>query len=191
MTGKLIVTQYISLDGVMEDPVGMEDSGLGDWTGPFSRGPVGDRFKEEELRAADALIFGRKTYDGFAAVWPGVPGDYAERMNRLPKYLASQTITSPEWSNTSLLGADLCASVRDLKHKIAGNILIFGSGSLCHALIRSGLIDEFSLIVYPVVLGRGLRLFPEETRLHLQLFGNTALNDGLMLLRYRALADQA
>lgn len=190
MTGKIIATQYMSLDGVIEDPVGMEDSGLGDWTGPFSRGPVGDKFKEDELRAADALIFGRKTYDGFAAVWPTVPGDYAERMNTLPKYLASQTITSPEWSNTSLLGADLRASARDLKQTIAGNILIFGSGSVCHDLIREGLIDEFSLILYPVVLGRGLKLFPENARTRLQLIESTELNDGLLLLRYRTLPEQ-
>jgi len=184
MTGRIIATQYISLDGVIEDPVGMEDSGLGDWTGPYSRGPEGDKFKEDELRNASAMIFGRRTYDGFSAVWPAVPGDYAERMNALPKYLASRTIASPEWSNTVRLGDDLCASVAELKRMIDGNILIFGSGSVCHQLMRCGLIDEFSLILYPVVLGDGLRLFPENTRCSLELLENTELKDGLMLLRY-------
>lgn len=191
MTGKIVATQYISLDGVIEDPVGMEDSGLGDWTGPFSRGPVGDRFKEDELRGADALILGRKTYDGFSAVWPAVPGDYADRMNALPKYLASRTITAPEWSNTRLLGADLCAAARELKTRVTGTILIFGSGSVCHDLLRGGLVDEVSLIVYPVVLGRGTRLFPENARTRLKLIEHTGLKDGLLLLRYRTLPDLA
>lgn len=190
MTGRIIATQYISLDGIIEDPVGMEESGLGDWTGPFSRGPVGDKFKEAELRGAKAMIFGRKTYDGFASVWPSVPGYYAKRMNALPKYLASRTIASPEWSNTTRLEDDLGASAAALKNTISGNILIFGSGSVCHQLMRKGLIDEFSLILYPVLLGRGLRLFPENTRSRLQLVENTELNDGLMLLRYRTTSYQ-
>lgn len=184
MPGTLIITQYISLDGVIEDPVGMEGSGLGDWIGPFSRGPVGDAFKEDELRDAEALILGRRTYDGFAAVWPTVEGDYAARMNALPKYLASRSIASPAWSNTSVLGPDIAAAVAGLKQATSGNILIFGSASVCHQLIRQSLVDQFSLIVYPVVLGRGTRLFPDEVRTTLRLTGNTALNDGLVLLRY-------
>lgn len=189
MTGRIIATQYMSLDGVIEDPVGMESSGLGDWTGPFSRGETGDRFKEDELRGAAALIFGRKTYDGFAAVWPTVPGDYANRMNALPKFLASRTILSPEWSNTTRLGADLAASAAELKRKISGSILIFGSGSVCHQLMRSGLIDEYSLILYPVVLGRGLKLFPDGVCENLKLIESVPLSDGLLLLRYRITAS--
>lgn len=185
MTGTLIATQYISLDGVIEDPVGMEDSGLGDWTGPFSRGPVGDAFKENELRDAAAMIYGRKTYDGFAAVWPDVPGDYAARMNALPKYLASRTVADPKWSNTTLLDRDLVRAVARVKEATGGNILIFGSGSVCHQLMRADLIDELSLIVYPVVLGRGVRLFPEGKAARFGLIESTGLNDGLMLLRYR------
>lgn len=107
-----------------------------------------------------------------------MPGDYADRTNSLPKYLASRTITSPEWSNTTRLGADLCASVKELKDKVTGDILIFGSGSVCHDLMRGGLIDEISLILYPVVLGCGLRLFPENARSRLLLIENTELNDG-------------
>ena len=185
MPGTLIATQYMSLDGVIEDPVGMEESGLGDWTGPFSRGPVGDAFKENELRRAEALIFGRRTYDGFAAVWPTVGGDYADRMNALPKYLASRTISNPDWSNTTLLDRDIIGGVTRVKQATGGNILIFGSGSVCHQLLRANLIDELSLIVYPVTLGRGVRLFPGKSTSRFDLVENTGLNDGLVLLRYR------
>ncbi|WP_040678698.1 dihydrofolate reductase family protein [Nitratireductor pacificus] len=186
MSGKIIVTQYMSLDGVIEDPVGMEDSGLGDWTGPFTRGPEGDAFKHEELMSAQAMIYGRKTYDGFAAVWPTVDDEagYARRMNSLPKYLASTTIGKPEWNNTSLLSGDLADATRDLKEKQDGDILIFGSASVVHALMPHGLIDEFRLMVYPTVLGRGIRLFPDGTATMLGLAECRTFNDGIVLLRY-------
>jgi dihydrofolate reductase len=183
--GKVIATQYISLDGVIEDPVGMENSGLGDWTGPFTRGPEGDRFKDDELRGAAAVLLGRRTYEAFAAVWPTVKSDMADRMNALPKYLASRTTSKPEWSNASLLGDDLVASVRDLKASVDGNILIYGSASVCHALFAAGLIDEVALMVYPVVLGRGTRLFPDGVRIDLETIDDRPLGDGIALLRYR------
>ncbi len=184
--GKIIATQYISLDGVIEDPVGMEGSGLGNWTGPFSRGPEGDTFKDKELDDAAAVLLGRRTYDAFAAVWPTVKSDMADRMNALPKYLASRKVAKPEWNNTSLLGGDLVASVRELKASVDDNILIYGSASLCHALIAAGLIDEFALMVYPVVLGRGIRLFPSDVKVELESIENRSLSGGIALLRYRA-----
>ena len=168
MMSRIIATQYMSLDGVIEDPVGMENSGLGDWIGPFSRGPAGDKFKDAEVLAAAAVLLGRRTYDGFAAVWPTIKSDVADRMNALPKYLASRTVTKPAWNNTSLLGEDLVASVRDLKAKLDGNIVIYGSASICHALAAAGLIDEFAIMVYPVVLGRGIRLFPDGVKIDLE-----------------------
>lgn len=183
--GKVIATQYISLDGVIEDPVGMENSGLDNWTGPFSRGPEGDKFKDEELRDAAAVMLGRRTYDGFAAVWPAVNSPMADRMNALPKYLASRTITEPVWNNTTLLGDNLVESVRDLKASVDGNILIYGSASICHALISAGLVDEFALMVYPIVLGRGIRLFPDGVKVELIPIENKALGDGIALLRYQ------
>ena len=188
MSGKIIATQYISLDGVIEDPVGMENSGLGDWTGPFSRGPVGDKFKEDELAKAEAIILSRRTYDGFAAIWPTMKNQYADRMNPLPKYLASRTVTNPAWSNTTLFGPDLAASVSEVKNKASGIILIYGSASVCHRLMLGGLIDEFTLIVYPVVLGRGVKLFPDGAKSALKLIENIQLGDGLVLLHY-ATAD--
>lgn len=183
--GKIIATQYISLDGVIEDPVGMENSGLGNWIGPYVRGPAGDAFKDSELLGAAAVMLGRRTYDGFAAVWPTVKSPMADVMNALPKFLASRTIKNPEWQNTRLLGNDLVASVRGVKSSIEGNIVIYGSASLCHALIAAGLIDEIALMVYPIVLGRGIRLFPEGVRIGLQPIENQPLGDGIALLRYQ------
>lgn len=183
--GKIVATQYISLDGVIEDPVGMENSGLGNWIGPFTRGPEGDKFKDDELRDAAAILLGRRTYEGFAAVWPTVKSAMADRMNALPKYLASRTVTSPAWNNTSLLGEKLAESARDLKASIDGNILIYGSASVCHALISAGLIDQFALMVYPVVLGRGIRQFPDGVKVNLAAIENRPLGDGIALLRYQ------
>lgn len=187
MSRNIIVTQYASLDGVIEDPVGMEGSGLGDWTGPFSRGPEGDKFKHEELMNCDAMIFGRKTYDGFAAVWPTVNDEagYASRMNSLPKHLASTTIDKPEWNNTTLLSGDLVEATRALKETAGGDILIFGSASVVHTLMPHGLIDEFRLMIYPTVLGRGIRLFPEGAAAMLDFAECRTFNDGIVLLRYR------
>lgn len=182
---KIIATQYISLDGVIEDPVGMENSGLGNWIGPFARGQEGDKFKDDELRAAEAVLLGRRTYEGFAAVWPTVKSDLADRMNALPKYLATRTIAEPEWNNTSVLGDDLPASVRALKASVGGNILIYGSASVCHTLTAAGLIDEFALMVYPVVLGRGIKLFPEGVKVDLQTVEIRPLGGEIALLRYQ------
>jgi dihydrofolate reductase len=186
MTGKIIATNYISLDGVIEDPVGMENSGLGDWTGPFSRGPQGDQFKLDELNAAKALIFGRLTYDGFAAVWPTVKDEagFAERMNALPKYVASRTLKEATWTPTTILRDDLVAEAKALKDRFEGDILIYGSASVVHALAPHGLIDEYRLMVYPTVLGKGKRLFPAQEKSLMQLIECRTFNDGIVLLRY-------
>lgn len=185
MTYKIIASQYVSLDGVIEDPVGMENSGLGNWVGPYARGPKGDAFKDAEVLNAAGFILGRRTYDGFAAVWPTLDSEPAIHMNTMPKYLASNTITNPEWNNTSVLGDDLVGSVRELKASGDGNIVIYGSASVCHALTKAGLIDEFVLMVYPVVLGWGIRLFPDNVKINLDLIENVQFGDGITLLRFR------
>jgi dihydrofolate reductase len=189
MMSRIIASQYMSLDGVIEDPVGMENSGLGHWIGPFSRGPTGDRFKDAEVLSAAAVLLGRRTYDGFAAVWPTIKSDVADHMNAVPKYLASRTIANPEWNNTSLLGEDLLGSVGELKTKVDGNILIYGSASICHALASAGLIDEYAIMIYPVVLGRGIRLFPDGVKIDLETIEQQAFDDGIVLLRYRSRAS--
>ena len=182
---KLVVTQYFSLDGVIEDPVGMEDSGLGDWTGPFTRGPEGERLKQAELDAADSLLLGRKPYDAFAAVWPHVTDSpFADRINALPKHVASTTLANAEWQGTSILAGDALAAIADLKRQPGGDILVYGSLKLVHGLQRAGLVDAYNLMVYPVVLGAGGRLFADGVRGNRSLAAATTLGEGIQWLRY-------
>jgi dihydrofolate reductase len=176
----------MSLDGVIQDPVGMERSGLGDWTGPFTRGPEGDKFKLDELTDADALLFGRVTYDAFAAVWPHVNDVFAERINSLPKYVASRTLKEATWNNTTVIGGDLVNEVKSLKAEAGRDMLIYGSASIVHALMPLRLVDEYRLMVYPTVLGRGKRLFPEGAQSVMTLAECRTFNDGIVLLRYEA-----
>lgn len=187
---KIVVTDYISLDGVIEDPVGMENSGLGNWTGPFTRGPEGDKFKHEEIFAADALIFGRTTYEAFASAWPNVHDEagYADRMNQLPKYLASSTLKDASWGPTTIWNGDMVAAARALKARSDGDgeILIFGSASIVHQLAPHGLVDEYRLMVYPAILGAGKRLFPDGTKSQLSLAECKQLGDGIVMMRYTA-----
>jgi dihydrofolate reductase len=186
MPGSIVVTEYISLDGVIEDPVGMEGSGLGNWTGPFSRGPEGDQFKLDELLRASALLFGRTTYDAFAAVWPAVKDKtgFAARMNSLPKYLATHR-DSADWENTTVIQDDLVDAAKTLKQNVDGDILVYGSRSIVHQLAPHGLINEYRLLIYPTVLGRGKKLFPENWSTVLKTGQVQALGSGILLVRYR------
>jgi dihydrofolate reductase len=187
MPRKIIVTQYVSVDGVLEDPVGMEGSGLGNWTGPFTRGPEGDKFKLDELFAADSMIYGRKTYDAFAGAWPNIKDDtgYAERMNALPKLVASTTLQKADWNNSTIVHGDLVETVRAFKAQGDGACLIFGSASIVHQLAPQGLVDEYRLMIYPTVLGRGTRLFADGVATGLALEECRQFGGGIVLLRYR------
>jgi dihydrofolate reductase len=186
MTRKIVVSQFMSLDGVIQDPVGMEASGLGNWTGPFTRGPEGDKFKLDELYQSDAVLFGRVTYDGFAAVWPTMKDEagFADRMNSLPKYVVSKSLKKAEWNNTIILSGDAVQSIRSLKDQRGCNILVYGSAALVHALMPIGLVDEYNLMVYPTVLGRGTRLFPDGVASRLTLAECKQFSSGIVLLRY-------
>jgi len=188
MTKKIVVTEYVSLDGVMEDPVGMENSGLGNWTGPFSRGPEGDRFKHEELLAADCLIFGRATYDAFASYWPNAKDEtgMADRMNSLPKYVASRTLKQATWGKSTIWSGDIVSAAKAFKAGGHGEALIYGSASVIHQLASAGLIDEYRLMVYPTILGAGKRLYPDGAASRLQLAECKQLGGGIVLLRYIA-----
>ena len=188
MTKRVVVTEYISLDGVIEDPVGMENSGLGNWTGPFRRGPEGDRFKLDELLAADCLIFGRVTYDAFAASWPHMKDEtgLADRMNSLPKYVASRTLKRRPGARARSGTATLSAAAKALKAEGPGEALIYGSASVVHQLAAANLIDEYRLMVYPTILGAGKRLYPNGVASQLQLTECKQLGGGIVLLRYTA-----
>jgi dihydrofolate reductase len=186
MSRKIIATDYVSLDGVIEDPVGMEGSGLGDWTGPFERGPEGDAFKHRELAGSDALLFGRVTYQAFSAVWPSVKDEagFADTINALPKYVVSSTLKTADWGRTTIIGANIVDEVSKLRNSPGKDILVYGSGRLVHLLAQHGLIDEYRLMVYPVVLGRGGRLFPEGSKANLSLVEARTFGSGIVLLRY-------
>jgi dihydrofolate reductase len=162
MPRKLVVSVYSSLDGVVQDPVGMENSGLGNWVGPFSRGAEGDELMQEELWAADILLLGRTTYQGFAPVWPTIddPAGFARKLNGMRKYVASNTMKEATWTNTSVLSGDVVGAVRGLKTEDGGDIVIYGSAGLVHSLLPHGLVDKVHMLIYPTVLGRGTRLFP-------------------------------
>ncbi len=158
--GKLVVTEFITLDGVFEDPGGAEDFDLGGWAFKFDRGPEGDAFKVDELNAADAQLLGRTTYEGFAAAWPDRAGNpFAEKMNQMPKYVFSNTLQEASWNNSTILRGDLGAEVTAVKDRYDGDILVAGSGQLVRGLLETGLIDELRLMIFPTILGRGKQLF--------------------------------
>jgi dihydrofolate reductase len=178
--GKLVVTEFVSLDGVFEEPR---------WTFDFNRGEDGEEFKGEEMREAEVKLLGRVTYQGFAQAWPSMANDwYGEKMNDMPKYVVSNTLTDEDasWTNSKVMRGDVRGSVEQLKQDVSGSILVHGSGSLVRWLAANELVDEYRLMVFPVLLGRGQRLFGEDapqTRLSL-LDSHPVGPDGVMTLTY-------
>jgi dihydrofolate reductase len=160
--GKLVVTEFITLDSVVEDPGGAEKDQFarGGWAFQFDQGADGGQFKFDELAAADAQLLGRRTYEGFARAWPTMEGtgDFGVKMNEMPKYVVSSTLTEPAWNNTTVIGLD---DVPALKERYEGDILVAGSAQLAQGLLERGLIDELHLMVFPIVLGTGKKLFAE------------------------------
>ncbi|MGH7721603.1 MAG: dihydrofolate reductase family protein [Candidatus Dormibacteria bacterium] len=168
--GKLVVTEFVSIDGVFEDPGGAEGYEHGGWTFEYDRGAEGDRFKLDELTEAAAHLLGRVTYEGFAKAWPSREGDFAERLNNDPKYVVSTTLRDPAWQNTKVISGNVATEVAGLKAATDGVILVAGSGTLVAALLAHDLVDELRLMVFPTILGRGKRLFPDGIdRLKLRL----------------------
>jgi len=163
--GKLVVTEFVTLDGVMVDPGGGEKDRFdrGGWAFQFDRGEDGDAFKFDELEAADAQLLGRVTYEGFAKAWPTMEGtgEFGEKMNSMPKFVVSSTLEDPTWNNTTVLGADWPSEVAALKERYEGDILVAGSAQLVHGLLEHDLVDELHLIVFPVMLGAGKKLFAD------------------------------
>ncbi len=161
--GRVVVSEFITLDGVMEDPGGAERFEHGGWAFKFDRGDAGNKYKVDELMSADALLLGRATYDGFAAAWPKMNQDeFGKRMNSIPKYVVSDTLSDPSWSNSTVISGDLAGEIGRLADDI-GELLVAGSCQLVDGLAEQGLIDELRLIVYPTVLGAGRRLFADGT----------------------------
>jgi dihydrofolate reductase len=185
--GKIVVTEFVSLDGVMEDPGGAEDYKHGGWTFEIDRGEEGDKFKLDELFEAEAQLLGRVTYEGFAAAWPTMEDDagFAEKMNAMPKYVVSSTLQEASWSNSTILRGDLADEVAKLHREIDGVILIAGSAQLVQGLLERDLVDELRLMVFPVLLGEGKRLFGDVTeKKPLNLIDSKTVGAGIALLTY-------
>jgi dihydrofolate reductase len=183
--GRVVVTEYMSVDGVVEAPSGTESFERIGWTDSFRRGEEGDSFKVEETMAADAMLLGRITYVAFAEVWPNVEGDFADVFNAMPKYVVSATLTNPEWANTTVLAGDLVDEVHGLKQRYERDIVVHGSPQLVQALVEHDLVDELRLMIYPVVVGDGKRLFGRTSETKLLRFARAqTFGDGVQLLVY-------
>jgi dihydrofolate reductase len=179
---RVIVSEFVSLDGVMEEPA---------WTMPYWNNEIA-KFKFDELFATDALLLGRVTYQGFAAAWPTSTDKegYADRMNGLPKYVVSTSLEKVEWNHSSLINGNVAAEVLRLKQQPGQDILIFGSGMLVHTLMEHDLIDVYRLQVYPVVLGSGKRLFKDKSKANLKLEKTKAFSSGVVVLSYQTVKKE-
>jgi len=185
--GKIVVTEFVSLDGVMEDPGGAEEYEHGGWSFAFDRGSEGDKFKYDELMEAEAQLLGRVTYEGFAAAWPTMEdaGGFAERMNSMPKYVFSSTLGEADWTNTTVLSGDFAEQIGKLKREVGGVILVAGSARLAQGLLEHDLLDELRLMVFPVVLGKGKRVFGEiAEKKTLRMVGSKTVGEGIAVLTY-------
>jgi dihydrofolate reductase len=185
--GRIVVTEFVSLDGVMEDPGGSEHTKHGAWTFKFSRSDEGDKFKIDEVQSAEAQLLGRVTYEGFAQAWPSRSGDpFSAKFNSMPKYVVSQTLKKADWNNSTILKGNVVDEVKNLKQRLKGDILVSGSARLVQTLIANDLVDQLNLMVFPVILGSGKRLFGETSAMKLlQLAESKTVGDGVLILVYR------
>src|SRR5919199_1301943 len=182
---RIVVSEFVSLDGVMEDPGGAEDFEHGGWAFEFSRGEEGDRFKMDETMQSDALLLGRRTYEGFVDAWPSRTGEFADRFNTMPKYVVSSTLRDPEWTNTTVLDGDPVQEARRVRDEADGDVVVHGSVQLAQALIANDLVDELRLMVFPVILGDGKRLFGDPgDKKTLRLVDSKIVGDGVAILTY-------
>jgi dihydrofolate reductase len=187
---RLIVSEFVSLNGVMEAPGGEPTHPHSGWTFESHYGDDHYPYKLEEAEEAGALLLGRKTYEGFSAAWPEREGAFADKLNSMPKYVVSSTLTDPEWKNTTVLSGDPVVAVRELKETAAGPILLNGSAQLAHALTEAGLVDEFRAMIHPVLIAEGLRMFPDPAAMQkLRLKDTIAYDSGVALLVYERARD--
>ena len=182
---KLIATEYVTLDGTMQDPGGGDQSPYGGWSGPFFDQEAG-QFKFDELFAAGALLLGRATYEGFAKAWPALKDEmgFADRMNGLPKYVVSRTLKTADWNNSTIIRDHVGEAVSKLKQEPGQDILLAGSAMLLSFLMQHDLVDEYRLLLHPIVVGGGKKLFPEGVKQTLRLVESRALATGMLILRY-------
>jgi dihydrofolate reductase len=183
---KVVVSEFVTVDGVMEDPGGAEGFERGGWAFRFDRGDDGDKFKLDEVMGSDGLLLGRVTYEGFAAAWPSRTGEFADKFNNMPKFVVSTTMEEAEWSNSTLIKGDVAGEVSRLKQQPGGDILVNGSAQLAATLMEHDLVDEYRLMVFPVVLGSGKRLFgdgSDTSRLRL-VESKPVGSDGVLILIY-------
>jgi len=187
--GRIVVTEFVSLDGVVEDPGGAEDFKYGGWSFEFSRGDDGDKFKLDETMEAESQLLGRVTYQAFADAWPSREGAFADKFNEMPKYVVSSTLENPDWTNSHVLEGDPVEAVAQLRQEQDGVILVAGSVQLVQTLIENDLVDELRLMVFPVVLGSGKRLFGETSdKKSLRLTDSKVVGDGVAILVYQPAA---
>ena len=187
---KIIVSEFVTLDGVMEDPGGSEKTKRGGWAFQFERGPEGDKFKLDEVMESEAMLLGRITYEGFAEAWPAREGEFAEKMNNMPKYVVSTTLKMAEWANTKVINNNIVEEIAKIKAQPGGDILVAGSRTLVDTLMQHNLVDEYRLMVYPVVLGSGKRLFEDgSNRIALKLTEARPIGDGILILIYHPEID--
>jgi dihydrofolate reductase len=190
--GRIVVTEFVSLDGVMEDPGGSENFAQGGWSFKISRGDEGDKFKLDETFASEALLLGRVTYQAFAEAWPSREGEFADKFNSMPKYVVSSTLAEPEWNNSTVLKGDVVEEVGKLRQELDGEIVVHGSAQLVQKLVEHDLVDEFRLMMYPLVLGSGKRLFGETSdKKPLRLVDSKVVGDGVTILIYEPVREEA
>jgi dihydrofolate reductase len=183
---RIVVTEFVSLDGVMQAPGGGEDYQHAGWTFAFHRGAQGDQFKLEETISAAALLLGRVTYEGFAAAWPTMQGEFADKFNSMPKYVISSTLQRADWNNSTVLRGEVVAEVSKLRQELDGDVLVNGSAQLVQTLLEHDLIEELRLMVFPVVLGSGKRLFDVTSdKKPFRLTDSKTVGEGVSILVYR------
>jgi dihydrofolate reductase len=189
MAARIVVTEFVSLDGVMEAPGGEAFKYPG-WTFEFDRGDDGNQFKLDETVRADALLIGRRTYESFAGAWPQRAGDFADKFNAMPKFVVSTTLKDPDWNNTTVLDSgDATAQVRKLKAEFDGELQVPGSQRLVQELVEADLVDQINLMVFPVILGTGKKVFEEKPeRRALRLKESRVVGDGVLVLIYERAA---
>jgi len=182
---RIVASEFVSLDGVMEDPGGSEDFRHGGWSFEISTGDEGMQFKVDETMGSDAMLLGRRTYEGFAEAWPDRDGEFADKFNSIPKYVVSSTLRDPSWGDTTVLAGDLPAAVARVREERDGDVLVHGSAQLVQGLVANDLLDELRLMVFPVVLGSGKRLFgTSDDKKTLRLTESRVVGDGVAIMVY-------